>query len=150
MPVGWITRLAPPPPQLCCLSPGRVGRRAGLAPSLSGRTSDGGPLPEPLRLPSVRAVASNGGVALFGGGHFLCRRPHRVRHPSSTAWVTTVATREKTETLELRRLVVVVVVVVRTRCNDACLSMTTHEVHLIMGAVSLWTRPPALHLCAGP
>ena len=35
-------------------------------------------------------------------------------------------------------------------CNDACLSMTTHEMHLIMGAVSLWTRPPALHLCAGP
>ena len=24
------------------------------------------------------------------------------------------------------------------------------EMHLIMGAVSLWTRPPALHLCAGP
>ena len=42
VPVGWITRLAPPPPQLWCLSPGPVGRRAGLAPSLSGRTSDGG------------------------------------------------------------------------------------------------------------
>ena len=24
------------------------------------------------------------------------------------------------------------------------------QVHLIMGAVSLWKRPPALHLCAGP
>ena len=35
-------------------------------------------------------------------------------------------------------------------CNDACLSMTTHEMHLIMGAVSLWTRPPALYLCTGP
>ena len=30
------------------------------------------------------------------------------------------------------------------------LSICTHEMHLIMGAVSLWTRPPALHLCAGP
>ena len=35
-------------------------------------------------------------------------------------------------------------------CNDACFSMTTHEMHLIMGAVSLWTRPPALYLCTGP
>ena len=32
-------------------------------------------------------------------------------------------------------------------------TMFIHEsqrMHLIMGAVSLWTRPPALHLCAGP
>ena len=35
-------------------------------------------------------------------------------------------------------------------CNDACLSMTTHEMHLIMEVVSLWTRPPALYLCTGP
>ena len=31
-----------------------------------------------------------------------------------------------------------------------CLSIYAHEMHLIMEAVSLWTRPPALHLCAGP
>ena len=31
---------------------------------------------------------------------------------------------------------------------DRC--VTTHEMHLIVEAVSLWTRPPALHLCAGP
>ena len=31
-------------------------------------------------------------------------------------------------------------------CNDACLSMTTHEMHLFGWAVSLWTRPP----CTGP
>ena len=34
--------------------------------------------------------------------------------------------------------------------NVASLSITHHILHLIMGAVSLWTRPPALHLCAGP
>ena len=44
--------------------------------------SGASPLPQPSRLPSVRAGASNGDVAPFGGGHFLCRRPHRVR-PSS-------------------------------------------------------------------
>ena len=30
------------------------------------------------------------------------------------------------------------------------LSMTPHDMHLIMGAVSLWTRPPALYLCTRP
>ena len=32
----------------------------------------------------------------------------------------------------------------------ASLSITHHSMHLIMGAVSLWTRPPALYLCTGP
>ena len=32
----------------------------------------------------------------------------------------------------------------------ASLSITHHNMHLIMGAVSLWTRPPALYLCTGP
>ena len=44
-----------------------------------------------------------------------------------------------------------VVVVVQTVCVT---KMSVHErqpaLHLIMGAVSLWTRPPALHLCTGP
>ena len=30
------------------------------------------------------------------------------------------------------------------------LSCHAHEMHLIKEAVSLWTRPPALHLCTGP
>ena len=45
---------------------------------------------------------------------------------------------------------VVVVVAVRTRCNRSVFVDTTARVHLIMGAVSLWTRPPALYLCTGP
>ena len=28
--------------------------------------------------------------------------------------------------------------------------MTSRRMHLIMGAVSLWTRPPTLYLCTGP
>ena len=32
----------------------------------------------------------------------------------------------------------------------ASLSITHHSMHLIMGAVSLWTRPPVLSLCTGP
>ena len=31
-------------------------------------------------------------------------------------------------------------------CNDACFSTTTHEMHVIMGTVSLWIRLPALYL----
>ena len=34
--------------------------------------------------------------------------------------------------------------------NDDVSGDTVADKHLIMGAVSLWTRPPALHLCAGP
>ena len=45
---------------------------------------------------------------------------------------------------------VVVVVVVRTLCLCDVSVNATQQMHLIMGAVSLWTRPPALHLCAGP
>ena len=33
--------------------------------------------------------------------------------------------------------------------DRVCPGATTVK-HLIMGAVSLWTRPPALYLCAGP
>ena len=47
-------------------------------------------------------------------------------------------------------LVVVVVLVVLTRCYSDVFVQATARMHLIMGAVSLWTRPPALHLCAGP
>ena len=32
----------------------------------------------------------------------------------------------------------------------ASLSITHQSMHLIMGAVSLWTRPLPLYLCAGP
>ena len=47
--------------------------------------------------------------------------------------------------------VVVVVVMVLTVKSMTCLwRYATTVKHLIMGAVSLWTRPPALHLCAGP
>ena len=45
---------------------------------------------------------------------------------------------------------VVVVVVVRTVQLVRCVCPYPSQMHLIMGAVSLWTRPPALHLCAGP
>ena len=38
-------------------------------------------------LGKVHAATWNGGVALSGGGHYLCRRLHRVRRPSSTAEV---------------------------------------------------------------
>ena len=39
-------------------------------------------------------------------------------------------------------------VVVLTKCiNDV--SVIIKQVHLIVGAVSLWTRPPALYLCTG-
>ena len=55
--------------------------------------------------------------------------------------------------VEVVVVVVVVVVMVMGWCRQdvttKCLSMTPHEMHLIMGAVSLWTRPPALYLCAG-
>ena len=44
----------------------------------------------------------------------------------------------------------VVVAVVRTLCLCGVSVHATQQMHLIMGAVSLWTRPPALHLCAGP
>ena len=47
--------------------------------------------------------------------------------------------------------VVVVVVVVRTLCVTIVFVPGTPTVkHLIMGAVSLWTRHPALYLCTGP
>ena len=45
---------------------------------------------------------------------------------------------------------VAVVVVVLTVCINDVFVDIIKRVHLIMGAVSLWTRPPALHLCAGP
>ena len=34
--------------------------------------------------------------------------------------------------------------------NTPCLSRVVPKMQQIMEAVSLWTRPPALHLCAGP
>ena len=34
--------------------------------------------------------------------------------------------------------------------NTPCLFRVVPKMQLIMVAVSLWTRPPALHLCAGP
>ena len=43
-----------------------------------------------------------------------------------------------------------VVVVVLTVCYTRESVLPRALLHLIMGAVSLWTRPPALHLCAGP
>ena len=33
---------------------------------------------------------------------------------------------------------------------DMCVSIHTSSLQLIMGAVSLWTRLPALYLCTGP
>ena len=51
--------------------------------------------------------------------------------------------------LTVRALVVVVVVevvVVQMIKNTPCLSRVVPMMHLIMGAVSLWTRPPALYL----
>ena len=35
-------------------------------------------------------------------------------------------------------------------CMTIVFVQERQRLHLIMGAVSLWTRPPALHLCAGP
>ena len=55
--------------------------------------------------------------------------------------------------LEPRRLVVVVVVVVvvvLTVCINEISVDNAKQMHLIMGAVPLWTRPPALYLCTGP
>ena len=43
----------------------------------------------------------------------------------------------------------VVVVVQMIEGNGVSVQARSY-VQLIMGAVSLWTRPPALHLCAGP
>ena len=42
-----------------------------------------------------------------------------------------------------------VVVVVQMIKNTPCLSRVVPMMHPIMGAVSLWTRPPALYLCTG-
>ena len=47
-------------------------------------------------------------------------------------------------------MAVVVVVVRMIKQRVRVCPGTNCEVHLIMEAVSLWTRPPALHLCAGP
>ena len=50
-------------------------------------------------------------------------------------------------------VIVVVVVVVVVVLTVSYTMMSVHDraqVHLIMGTVSLWTRLPALHLCAGP
>ena len=47
-------------------------------------------------------------------------------------------------------VVVVVVVVIRTVCKTNVFVDKRQRMHLIMGAVSLWTRPPALYLCTGP
>ena len=44
----------------------------------------------------------------------------------------------------------VVVVVVRTVCSTRVSVYPSRQMHLIMGAVSLWTRLPALYLCTGP
>ena len=52
--------------------------------------------------------------------------------------------------LVLLTLVVLVVLVVQMIKNTPCLSRVVPMMQLIMEAVSLWTRPPALHLCAGP
>ena len=41
-------------------------------------------------------------------------------------------------------------VVVLTVCSTRVSLHPSRQLHPIMGAVSLWTRPPALHLCAGP
>ena len=48
------------------------------------------------------------------------------------------------------KAVVVVVVVVRTDDLTNVFVDKRQWMHLIMGAVSLWTRPPALNLCTGP
>ena len=45
---------------------------------------------------------------------------------------------------------VVVVVVVRTDDLTHVFVDTRQQLHLIVGAVSLWTRPPVLHLCRTP
>ena len=42
------------------------------------------------------------------------------------------------------------VVVVLTCDMTSVFVHTRHWMHLIVGAVSLWTRPPALHLCTVP
>ena len=55
------------------------------------------PLPQPSRLPPSHAATWNGGVALSGGGHFLCRRLLRVQHPLSTARINTKATQKATQ-----------------------------------------------------
>ena len=43
----------------------------------------------------------------------------------------------------------VVVVVQMIEGNGVSVQARSY-VHLIVGAVSLWTRPPALYLCTGP
>ena len=43
-----------------------------------------------------------------------------------------------------------VVVVVRTDESTHEFILARQWMHLIMGAVSLWTRPPALYLCTRP
>ena len=35
-------------------------------------------------------------------------------------------------------------------CMTIVFVQERQRLHLFVGAVSLWTRPPALHLCAGP
>ena len=43
-----------------------------------------------------------------------------------------------------------VVGVVVVGCMTSVFVVKRQRIHLIMGAVSLWTRPPALYLCTGP
>ena len=47
-------------------------------------------------------------------------------------------------------VLVLVLVVVLTVCINHVFVDIIKRVHPIMGAVSLWTRPPALYLCTGP
>ena len=54
---------------------------------------------------------------------------------------------QKTNACEPKHLVVVVVLTV---CINDVFVDIIKQVHLIMGAVSLWTRPWALYLCTGP
>ena len=70
--------------------------------------SGASPLPQPSRQPPVHAATWNGGVPPCG--HFLCRRPHRNRHPSSTAR-TNKSGYTKCNATCLNLVVVVVVVV---------------------------------------
>ena len=138
----------------------------GEAPSERGREVQLVPLPRPLpssgavrygawtrqgpwRPSSAHVATWNGGVAPSSGGHCLCRRLHRVRRPSSTAEVSHKRQPKSCAWVETP-VWWLWWLWCRQDVTTKCLSMTPHEMHLIMGAVSLWTRLPALYLCTGP
>ena len=137
----------------------------GSSVAVALRTCPCAPPPRPC--PS--SLSSRGVVLVLGQGHrdamplvlqpraqasfpsTAGRAPHRRRVRQPWRPLETKAT-EPThwcgQLFNLRALLVVVVVL--TMCSTRVSLHPSRQLQLIMGTVSMWTRPPALHLCAGP